>query len=220
MNIRKKIVETAAGEIGTKGTGRYGASNKYNTWFYGYDVGDQKLDWCVVFVQWVFSKAYTMHVVAQGVKTAFVPYVISTAKRLKKFRTDAKEVRPGDLIVFDFNGNGQGDHIGIVEKVCASYVQTIEGNVSKCVARKNRTYKNIMGYCLMDIPEEDEKLEYDKFAEYMDVYKEWRASLPISDWAKENFEQAGTAAPDRPRDYATREEVVQFILNILKERGL
>ena len=34
----------------------------------------------------------------------------------------------GDLVLFDFNGNGTSDHIGIVTKATSSYIETIEGN--------------------------------------------------------------------------------------------
>ena len=34
----------------------------------------------------------------------------------------------GDIVLFDFNGNGTSDHIGIVTKATSSYIETIEGN--------------------------------------------------------------------------------------------
>ena len=34
----------------------------------------------------------------------------------------------GDIVLFDFNGNSQSDHIGIVTKATSSYIETIEGN--------------------------------------------------------------------------------------------
>lgn len=34
----------------------------------------------------------------------------------------------GDLVLFDFNGNGTSDHVGFVTKVTSSYIETIEGN--------------------------------------------------------------------------------------------
>lgn len=34
----------------------------------------------------------------------------------------------GDLVLFDFNGNGTSDHVGFVTKATASYIETIEGN--------------------------------------------------------------------------------------------
>lgn len=34
----------------------------------------------------------------------------------------------GDLVLFDFNGNGTSDHVGFVTKVTSTYIETIEGN--------------------------------------------------------------------------------------------
>ena len=46
--------------------------------------------------------------------------------------------KPGDAILFDWQGNGQEtDHIGIVEKVVDGKVYTIEGNSGDAVRRKS-----------------------------------------------------------------------------------
>ena len=34
----------------------------------------------------------------------------------------------GDLVLFDFNGNGTSEHVGFVTKVTSTYIETIEGN--------------------------------------------------------------------------------------------
>lgn len=60
--------------------------------------------------------------------------------------------QPGDIVTWDWDGNGWGDHIGIVESVSGDTITTIEGNTTKngvsCVGRN--TYKwndwRIQGY--------------------------------------------------------------------------
>ena len=42
----------------------------------------------------------------------------------------AIRAQPGDVILFDWGGDGVCDHVGVVEKNFGSYVQTIEGNTS------------------------------------------------------------------------------------------
>lgn len=50
----------------------------------------------------------------------------------------------GDIVFFDWNGNGSLDHVGIVELNCGSYLQTIEGNTnSNRVARRTRSFGTI-----------------------------------------------------------------------------
>ena len=57
---------------------------------------------------------------------------------------------PGDIIFFDWEGDGIADHVGIVEKVDGDFVYTIEGNTDdQC--RENRYYlasTPIFGYGL------------------------------------------------------------------------
>ena len=54
----------------------------------------------------------------------------------------------GDAILFDWQGDGTSDHIGIVEKVANGKVYTIEGNSSNYVARRSYSLNsaNVMGY--------------------------------------------------------------------------
>lgn len=56
--------------------------------------------------------------------------------------------QPGDAILFDWDGNGTAQHIGIVQKVENGKVYTIEGNSSDSVAQRtyNLSSGNILGY--------------------------------------------------------------------------
>ncbi len=59
-------------------------------------------------------------------------------------------VRPrrGDIIIFDWDGQGFADHIGYVTQSVGDYVHTIEGNSGRCVARRSYAWNDwrIMGY--------------------------------------------------------------------------
>ncbi|MCR5660586.1 MAG: CHAP domain-containing protein [bacterium] len=54
--------------------------------------------------------------------------------------------QPGDAIMFDWDGNGGAQHIGIVERVENGKVYTIEGNASDSV--KEKSYSLSSGYIL------------------------------------------------------------------------
>lgn len=56
--------------------------------------------------------------------------------------------KPGDAILFDWNGDNVPDHIGIVEKVEGGKVYTIEGNSSDKVSKRSYALNdsNIDGY--------------------------------------------------------------------------
>jgi len=56
------------------------------------------------------------------------------------------DYQKGDLVIFDYDGDNSGDHIGIVESVGgAGQLITIEGNYSDMVARVTRYTTNISG---------------------------------------------------------------------------
>ncbi len=147
-----KVIEIAEAEIGYKGTSSY---SKYGEW-YGYQGA-----WCTTFALWCFNKAGD----DLGVKLygKIVPNggncnsMISWYKNKGRYHTRESGYTPqnGDLVFFDWSGNGSSQHVGIVTGVSGSTVYTIEGNCSaKVKARKYNTtgskpYNNvsaIMGY--------------------------------------------------------------------------
>ncbi len=150
--IRAKVISVAEKEIGYKGTGSY---SKYGEW-YGYQGG-----WCTTFVLWVFNKAgqaldvdlYSNIVPSGGNCNS----MISWFKNKGRYHTFKSGYKPkkGDLVFFDWSGNGSSQHVGIVDYTDGSTVYTIEGNCSaKVKARKytssgKKPYNNIsaiMGY--------------------------------------------------------------------------
>lgn len=76
--------------------------------------------WCVAFVRWVWDRA-GIHV--DGYRGAYVPHLELWAKKAGKLK--AKPV-VGAAAIFDWNGDGVGDHTGIVET--AKPLRFIEGN--------------------------------------------------------------------------------------------
>ena len=50
----------------------------------------------------------------------------------------------GDFIFFDWNKDGQVDHVGIVVNVANGRVNTIEGNTSNMVARRSYQFGGIV----------------------------------------------------------------------------
>lgn len=201
-----KVLKTAANEVGTVSNPNT-MNNKYNKWYYGGNVNSPKLHWCVVFVAWVLEQCGLRSLLCEGTKTAFVPYVVNYAK--KHGLWVAGKLQPGDLIIFDWNGDGSGDHIGIVEKVNAdgSYV-TIEGNTNEgknksCVARKTRKGKTIMGAYRPEYPVEEKK----------ETVPEWASAA--WGWCKTHGIVDGT----RPTDFMTRAEVAVALKRLFDKMG-
>ena len=121
---------------------------KYPNWYNGKKNG---FAWCDMFVDWCFLTAYgyenALRLLCQPEKStgAGCKYSLRFYKKKGQFHTSGP--KPGDQIFF---GTSLDDvsHTGIVEKVTASKVHTIEGNTSNQVARRNYALTNsrILGY--------------------------------------------------------------------------
>ena len=121
---------------------------KYPNWYNGKKNG---FAWCDMFVDWCFLTAYgyenALRLLCQPEKStgAGCKYSLRFFKKKGQFHTS--DPRPGDQIFF---GTSLDDvpHTGLVEKVTASKVHTIEGNTSNKVARRSYALSNsrILGY--------------------------------------------------------------------------
>lgn len=105
--------------------------------------------WCAIaWTAWQIKAGMSHDDVPMGYN---VPQLVSQAKD-RKIWVSAKGYtpRPGDGIVFDWNGNNSGDHIGMVYKADDDYVYTIEGNkgdAGTCGRRKlSKKNGTILGY--------------------------------------------------------------------------
>ncbi|MEU4841500.1 CHAP domain-containing protein [Nocardia testacea] len=118
-----KTLSVASKELGTKETDAAFASKPYNN-------GSA---WCAAFTSWVWKEAgYDV----TWTDFDYVPAVWNDAAALG-LQGSTAEAQPGDLIVFDWEGDGTPDHIGVVEAVSGGKIHTIEGNSSDQVAQRN-----------------------------------------------------------------------------------
>lgn len=118
------VVQIASTQVGNVG------GEIYWRW-YGFS---SRVPWCGVFVSWVANQA--------GISTDIIPKFAKVSDGLnwyiqrQLFRNRNYTPRSGDLIFFDYDYNGQVDHVGLVEKVENGKVYTIEGNI-----KNNRCHK-------------------------------------------------------------------------------
>ena len=121
---KNTILEVARKEIGVTEFPPNSNRTKYGQWF-----GLDGVAWCGIFVSWVYYHAgFPLGKVGflkgfAGCQTAVAHY-----KSKGKVVTDPQ---PGDIVFFDWNGDGRYDHTGIfVSKKNEYYFNTIEGNTS------------------------------------------------------------------------------------------
>lgn len=116
----QKVIEVAKKEVGTK-------ANPTKHQKYGKAYGMDGVDWCAIFCWWVFREAGCSKAFYGGKKSAYCPTILNYYKG-KNQTVGLKDGKPGDLIFFDWGGDGVVDHIGIIEKKTSNGYKTIEGN--------------------------------------------------------------------------------------------
>ena len=138
---RARIVAIAQSYIGYVGDG-------YS--IFGERHGDSTGDWCAYFDWSVFEDAGLSDLIPH---TGYCPYAVDeflNSPTAYFYRRGAYTPRNGDVIYFDYNGNGTPDHTGIVEGCDGSTVTTIEGNTSSPAQVKRKYYdindSGIYGY--------------------------------------------------------------------------
>ena len=116
----------------------------YNTHYYGYEVADPSGNgyaWCLAFVWDGFRTCGASSLFFNGRKSAYCPEAVNWARASGRWVTGG--YKEGDIIFYDWNGDGLADHVGYV--ISGSPLQVIEGNYSDHVALVNRNLANVIG---------------------------------------------------------------------------
>ena len=131
------IVEIARTQLGNVG------GQPYWSW-YGFP---SRVEWCACFVSWCANEC---GLIENGSvpKFAYCPSGIQWFKDAGRWRERGYEPQPGDIIFFDWGGDGVSDHVGIVESCDGATVFTIEGNSGDACQRNSYDIgsASIMGY--------------------------------------------------------------------------
>lgn len=136
------VVSVAEKEIGTVEVPANSNKTKYGKWF-----GLDGFAWCGMFVSWCYAQA--------GKQLPKIGYLKGFAGCQTAYAYFVKNgwlvstPQPGDIVLFDWNGDKRYDHTGIfVKKIDSDHFETIEGNTSMVnqsnggqVMRRVRTYK-------------------------------------------------------------------------------
>lgn len=112
--------------------------------------------WCAMFVTYNFVKAGSK-AFKRGEKYAYCPYVLADAKAQRNHLTvvSAKDTRPGDIVLYDWDKDGVADHIGIVTfpPSKGNTFTAVEGNTSGTnpsdggmVAQMSRNTKDVIAF--------------------------------------------------------------------------
>ena len=147
----EKLTAWFEAQIGTREAGENNVI--YNTHFYGHPVTGSAYPWCVVFIWDGFRENGLSGLFCGGEKTAYCPYVVDWAKRHDRWITSG--YREGDLLLYDWNGDGEADHIGYCVSISAysDSLVVIEGNYQDGVGKVLRRPGAVMGAYRPEYPE-------------------------------------------------------------------
>lgn len=119
-----------------------GRPNVFTRW-YAERVRDKGFEfgsWCAMFLSYVSYKVGLLD--ATGAY-AYTPYWVQWFRKVGRW---GSEPRVGAFVFFDWNGDGNPDHVGVVESWKPGLFYTIEGNKSDSVVRVLRDMKYVLGF--------------------------------------------------------------------------
>lgn len=122
------IVEVAMSQIGEVG------GEPYWSW-YGFS---SRVSWCACFVSWCANEC---GYIENGIIPKFATCEaegITWFKTCNLWQDNSYIPNEGDIIFFDWEGDGHSDHVGIVERVENGIVYTIEGNTTGDMVKEEK----------------------------------------------------------------------------------
>ena len=135
----QNIVNIAKDQVGNEG------GQPYWSW-YGFN---SRVEWCACFVSWCLNQAGYSEPKFAACQSQGIPWFRNNGQWANG---NYKDLAPGDVIFFDWEGDGSADHVGIVIGTDGQRVYTVEGNSGdSCRIRDYDINSNvIMGYGLMN----------------------------------------------------------------------
>lgn len=133
--------------------GYQGNPNQFTKWY----CKDNKTHaWCGMFVDYIFKKDLKCNWLDSCANFAYVPTIVSWAKKKGYWNADFKKAKEGDLVIYNWSPEKKNyySHVGIAKKTKSGGIVSIEGNTTSgtkknCVAEKSRAKKYIAGVVLL-----------------------------------------------------------------------
>lgn len=146
---RAELVKDARKYIGYVGN-----PNQFTRWY----CKDNKAHaFCGMFVDYVFKKDFGCTWLDDCKNFAYVPTIVEWGKKKGWWTTSYTKAKAGDIVIYNWYPNKKNhySHVGIVEKQKSGGLQSVEGNTTNslgkknCVASKGRGKKYIAGVILL-----------------------------------------------------------------------
>lgn len=208
-----KVIDAALADLNYTENPKGSNLTKFGEWY-----GVNGKPWCVMSLAYWFDKGGEFKAFFNGGKTASCTKLMELYKAEGRWFTDGN-YQKGDIPIMTFSKTREVQHCGLViDKSNDGGWYTVEGNTSPglegsqdmggCVAKKIRYTTNILGVCRPQYSEEPEIIVPDYKGRWSEEYWEKGIALGII--------QEETDGKYRPKDNATREEVLAMIIRALE----
>lgn len=210
MATAREAIELARSQVGYTAKSDPEPGSKYGRWYASMTqtpyFGMNGVPYCAMFASWVL---WQLGVSCAGTPGASCTAIMTAAKKAGAW-VDAADLMPGDLVLFDWGGDGSPDHVGIVVEPKGAYARTVEGNTSPGTAgsqgngggvwERDRPYGYIVGGVrpMYDSEEDEDVTEKDKqdiarmCAEYVYGDKDKKANLNMYNTMHWSYVNTGT----------------------------
>ncbi len=125
MSVISDLTKIAKSEIGNNGS-------KYRKWFYNRTEDYYGVNWCAVFISWLFNQVGGIDKYVVKTDGAGTVARYSDGKYGKWYEPNQITPREGDIVMFRWGGTYtdkyHSDHLGYVYSADGTYIYTIEGN--------------------------------------------------------------------------------------------
>lgn len=130
MATAQDVLSIAGAEVGYSRYDDPKTGTKYGRWYAGIGgsyYAENGVPYCAMFASWVLDQA---GVSCAGFPGAYCPDMLEAAQDAGA-TVRLADAQPGDIIFYDWNGDGESDHVGIiVTNYGGTNFETIEGNTS------------------------------------------------------------------------------------------
>lgn len=123
--LRVKALTEAKKYIGRKES-PFGSNHTWLDSWWGFG----GFPWCAVFISYCYANAGSKLFQA-GKYSTYCPYLVADTRAGNKGLTITKDPQPGDIVLYDWQGDGISDHVGIFEAwapMSRTSFTAIEGN--------------------------------------------------------------------------------------------
>ena len=167
MSVISDLTKIAKSEIGNNGS-------KYRKWFYNRTSDYYGVNWCAVFISWLYNQIGGLNKYIVKTDGAGTVARYSDGKYGKWYEPNEITPKEGDIVMFRWGGSYtdkyHSDHLGYIYNADNNYIYTIEGNTgsnnadysSVMYKRYSKSNSVINGYYRPDYSKESEEMNFTK----------------------------------------------------------